>query len=236
MKFSEKLEQYSKFVDNIVNSIIKDIIIDNKIIICKINNQDDLIKEEIIRKYLKDNYNDDISLLNDNHIKDILSIINSNNPNISINLPLNKKITKSYDKLYFDYESNNDDYCILFDKEIDIDGNIIKKVEKSDDKSNYTIRLNSKDITLPLYIRNIRVKDKIEVKNLNGTKKVKDIFIDNKIPVAIRKRIPMLVDSNNNILWILGVKKSKYDKPKEENCDIIVRYILKKEESHEKEN
>ena len=41
-------------------------------------------------------------------------------------------------------------------------------------------RLKSKDIKLPLYVRNRRDGDKIEVKGLNGRKKVSDIFIDEK--------------------------------------------------------
>ena len=53
--------------------------------------------------------------------------------------------------------------------------------KESDDSSNYTTRLNSKEITLPLYVRNKKNGDKMEVKGLNGSKKISDIFIDSKI-------------------------------------------------------
>ena len=41
---------------------------------------------------------------------------------------------------------------------------------------------SEQDITLPLYVRNKKNGDKIYVKNMDGSKKVKDIFIDSKIP------------------------------------------------------
>ena len=56
-------------------------------------------------------------------------------------------------------------------------------------------------------------------------KKVKDIFIDEKIDKDSRDLWPLLVDSDDNILWIAGLKKSKFDKQKEENYDIIVKYL-----------
>jgi tRNA(Ile)-lysidine synthase len=38
---------------------------------------------------------------------------------------------------------------------------------------------------------------------MSGTKKIKDIFIDEKIPRSDRDNIPILTDGNN-ILWIIG--------------------------------
>ena len=62
------------------------------------------------------------------------------------------------------------------------------------------------------------------VKNLNGTKKVKNIFIDEKIPKAKRDEIPIVTDSNNTILWLPGVKKSKFDVETSGIYDIILSY------------
>ncbi|UKI57278.1 MAG: hypothetical protein L6V81_07950 [Clostridium sp.] len=39
-----------------------------------------------------------------------------------------------------------------------------KKVDETNDTSNYTIKLNSKEVTLPLYVRNRRDGDKIKLK------------------------------------------------------------------------
>ena len=66
--------------------------------------------------------------------------------------------------------------------------------------------------------------DKIEVLNLNGTKKIKDILIDDKVPASIRNACFVVTDKNDNIIWIPGIKKSKYDRSKTGNYDIILKY------------
>lgn len=224
LKFSVNLNKYSDYISRVVENILDSVIIDNKIIIDKFNNLDVLIKEEVLKKFLEKNYPNKINLLNDKHIEQILFMINSKKPNMDISLPDNKILTKEYNEVKFK-NSVDDDYQIPLENEIELNGKKIKIVESSNDTTNYTIKLNSLELSMPLYIRNIRMSDKIKVKGLNGTKKVKDIYINNKIPIGDRKKIPLLVDSNGEVLWILGIKKSKYDKSNKENYDIIIRYI-----------
>ena len=97
-------------------------------------------------------------------------------------------------------------------------------VSDSDDTSNYTIRLNSKDVKLPLYVRNRRDGDRIHVKNLNGSKKISDIFIDKKIKSTDRETWPIVLDSENRVLWLPGLKKSNLDRKIDDEYDIILRY------------
>ena len=113
---------------------------------------------------------------------------------------------------------------ILEDKIILPNKMVIKKVEKKDGISNNIIRLNSQDLSLPLKVRTRRNGDKMEVKNLGGKKKIKDIYIDEKIPLEKRKTIPIVTDNNNTILWLPGVKKSKFDVESDRIYDIILSY------------
>ena len=62
------------------------------------------------------------------------------------------------------------------------------------------------------------------VKGMIGRKNVNDIFIDSKVPMNERDVWPVVVDSNENIVWLPGLKKTKFDKQKSEKCDIILRY------------
>ena len=57
-----------------------------------------------------------------------------------------------------------------------------------------------------------------------GHRKVKDIFIDKKVPLEKRDLWPIVVDSKDKVLWIPGIKKSKKCKKKSEKCDIILKY------------
>ena len=84
-------------------------------------------------------------------------------------------------------------------------------------------RLNS-EIKLPLHVRNRKFGDKMTVKGMLGSKKLSDIFIDNKISSEERELWPVVVDSNDVIVWLPGLKKSKFDKTKKEKYDIILKY------------
>ena len=75
-----------------------------------------------------------------------------------------------------------------------------------------------------MYVRSRKDGDTIEVKNLNGKQKVKKIFIDNKISNDKRNIWPIVCDNDNNVLWVPGLKKSKFDKKSDELYDIIIKY------------
>ena len=62
------------------------------------------------------------------------------------------------------------------------------------------------------------------VKGMLGRKKINDIFIDAKIPTHERDIWPVVVDSNDMVVWLPGLKKSKFDKTKTEKYDIILKY------------
>ena len=150
----------------------------------------------------------------------------SDKPNQMVSLPNHKLAIKAYNTFYIEKEKEKAQYKIeLIDKTTLPNGKSMQIIDKATDNSNYTLKLNSKEIKLPLYIRSKLDGDKIEIKGLNGRKKVKDIFIDEKIDKDSRDLWPLLVDSDDNILWIAGLKKSKFDKQKEENYDIIVKYL-----------
>lgn len=108
-------------------------------------------------------------------------------------------------------------------------GEYIFKFHETDNKSNYVIRLNSKDVCLPLRVRTRLPSDKMRIKNLNGSKKINDIFIDNKIVMSKRESWPVVVDANNQILWLPGLKKSDFDIPNGSCYDIIIEYLKKGE-------
>ncbi|MHB8092171.1 MAG: tRNA lysidine(34) synthetase TilS [Syntrophales bacterium] len=60
----------------------------------------------------------------------------------------------------------------------------------------------------PLFVRNWRYGDRIDLLGLGGTKKLKKYFIDRKIPSAQREAIPLLVDAQS-VIWIAGERISQ---------------------------
>jgi len=62
----------------------------------------------------------------------------------------------------------------------------------------------------PLIIRSRRAGDRLEPHGLNGSKKVKDMFIDAKMPFSRRETTPILTDASGRILWIAGFRRSRH--------------------------
>ena len=148
----------------------------------------------------------------------------SSKPNYQINLPKKYLAIKEYNYIYIKKEKkeNNNYYKLALQKSNHIENIIIELKDNADTDGNDVCRLNSKNIALPLYLRNKKNGDYIEVLGLNGKKKIKDIFIDSKIPLDLRDNYPLLVDADDNILWIPNIKKSKYNVKKDDFYDIIL--------------
>ena len=219
------LNENEDYFNRIVNKVYSKVLKSNSINLEELKKEEPLIIKRVIMRYMFDYYKDDIKKINDAHVNEILKAINDSKPNIEIKLPNKINLIKSYDSIYFDKEKAYNSYCFLFNGYLSLPNNYcITKIEDTSDKSNFTIRLNSKEVKLPLYVRNKRDGDIIEILNLGGKKKIKDIFIDEKVPKQIRNNYPLLIDSKENILWIPGIKKSKYDRSKNGNYDIILKY------------
>lgn len=79
---------------------------------------------------------------------------------------------------------------------------VSERVEK------HEVWLDIKNISFPLTVRSRQPGDRIKLLGLNGTKKIKELFIDLKIPPSQRERIPLVVDAAGEVLWIPGVRRS----------------------------
>ncbi len=62
-------------------------------------------------------------------------------------------------------------------------------------------------LSLPICIRNFRHGDRIFPFGMQGSQKIKKIFIDRKIPASRRRKIP-LIESDGEIIWIAGVRRA----------------------------
>ena len=225
LKFSEELISVNNFLETYISNLIKDISDEAGLKIDKLKELDNFLLRKVIEYTLNAIYINDLFLVNDKHTDLIIGMIRKGKSNSSITLPNNYQAIKSYN--YYKIEKINKEAAyeyILEDEVILPNQKAIRKVSQKEDKSNNTIRLNSKDITLPIKIRTRKNGDRMLVKNLNGTKKIKNIFIDEKIPIAKRGKIPIVTDSNNTILWLPGVKKSKFDVETSGIYDIILSY------------
>ena len=226
LKYSESLNEAAKYIEKQRKSAIKRVMSDQKIQISAFLEEDDYLQKEILYSLLEEYYQDDLILVGDAHIHLLLELIHSSKANAFVNLPNEVIAVKEYHQFFLKKEIQMiSSYEIEFDEYVTLpNGHIIKKVLEEKTNGNDVCRLNSSDITLPLTVRTRRVGDKIKIKGLNGSKKIKDVFINSKIPTKQRESWPIVVDARGEVVWIPGVKKSKFDKKKTDRYDIILKY------------
>ena len=220
LKFSKELIEYDNFVNTYIRN--NNFIVDNKIIINKIKDESDFIKRKALELLIKEIQKDDIFDISDEQMKNLMKLYTLDNKEIDLNN--NYQGINSYGKILILKKNSEILNKVLIDKDMKLsDYYFYYNDETKKDNTNSCILLNSNEIKLPLYIRSFDNGDRIVVKNLNGSKKVSDIFIDNKVPKHKRSTYPILVDANNTILWVPNLKKSQFSKDFSEKYDIIIK-------------
>ncbi|SFF31750.1 tRNA(Ile)-lysidine synthase [Paenibacillus catalpae] len=76
-------------------------------------------------------------------------------------------------------------------------------------------------LVFPLKVRNRLPGDRIQVLGLNGSKKVQDMFVDEKIAPSERERYPLLVDAEDRLLWVPGIRRSSHALTGHETTDFL---------------
>ena len=225
-KFSKTLIEYSDYIDRVVSKKIKKIYPQNVLNIEEFLKEEHVIQMKIIYYILEHIYEDDLMLITDKHAELLYNLIVSKKSNLKIHLPNNIIAMKEYNTCVLVKEQiGNKEYEIELNEFANLpNGKNIELVKKSNLLNNNVCRLNSSELKMPLHIRNRNNGDKISVKGMLGRKKINDIFIDEKIPMSERETWPVVVDSTNTVVWLPGLKKSKFDKTKEEKYDIILKY------------
>lgn len=226
LKFSDSLEEASRFINKERDKALKRVMLADALVIDKFMEEDEYIQKEILYYLLSEFYQDDLILVGDKHIELLMNLIYSKKSNSFINLPNQVVAKKCYNMLELKRDTEEiTSYEVEFSQCVMLPNNhSVVKISDTSDNSNNICRLNSEEVVLPLIVRTRRVGDRMMVKGMDGSRKVKDIFIDKKIKLEDRDAWPVVTDSKNRIVWIPGIKKSKFDKKKTESYDIILEY------------
>ena len=225
LKFSTILNEANQFIEHECNKSLKKVIHGNILDINQFKLLEKFIQKEVLYYMMNEYYQDDLILINDKHIELLLNLIYSNRANAFVNLPNEVIAIKTYHELELKKVTNEiTTYEIEVSEYVELPNHhVIEQVTEISGNGNDVCRLLSSEICLPLIVRTRHFGDRIAIKG-NGTKKIKDIFIDKKIKSCDRDLWPVVVDSKGVIVWLPGLKKSKYDKKKTEKYDIILKY------------
>ncbi|WLR55079.1 tRNA lysidine(34) synthetase TilS [Mesobacillus subterraneus] len=184
---------------------------------------------KLILNYL---YNDRPASLSAIHIEKIFSIIRNPHPSGTLDFPSGLRIIRSYGNCHFElnpperqsyhFELSEPDQLRLPNGGV-IDAQLLNGAHERK-VSNDCFIVDLEQTGTPLIIRTRRNGDRISLKGMTGSKKVKDIFIDMKIPLAQRNEWPIVTDMEGRILWLPGMKKSNHEST-EGNRLLLLTYI-----------
>ena len=176
----------------------------------------DPLKNRVIRGLIK-KVRGDIYPVEYDHIISVSRLLNNEQPQCSVDLPNGITVKKTYESLHFMLKSRNDkiEYSYFLKGpgiyELDVVGQTLtlEEIHTGADVSLKgdlsTVFLDAEKIQYPLIARNFRPGDRFVPLGMAGHKKVKNYFIDLKVPSEKRGLTPMLA-SGDKIVWVCGYR------------------------------
>ena len=158
-----------------------------------------------------------------NHFESMLNLIDGEAPNSALHLPNGGEFRRAYNRIFIQKSTNNH---VPFEYEVAVPGHtplplldaeIIATVAEHpinhaaankfpDGKFEAVFDLDR--LQLPPKLRQRRDGDRFHPFGMRGTKKLKDLLIDAKIPRQERERVPVLM-SGDEIIWVVGYRTSE---------------------------
>jgi len=179
------------------------------------------------------------------HIDSIIFLLSSSKSNAQLDFPNNLIVYKRYEKAIFTRDSLNQppifyEYDLIIPGETvlsEISAKITAKLEERHDfpKGNDVVHLDAEKLTGKLYIRNRKEKDWFYPLGMSGKKKLKDFFIEKKISLEKRSKIP-LVFCEVDIVWVAGWQISEKYKVTDKTKKVLnlqIEYLKKTGEEYE---
>ncbi|MBC1575406.1 hypoxanthine phosphoribosyltransferase [Listeria booriae] len=235
LRFSEETTADFQFLNQLAEQAISGMVIygekEVKLSLTEWRQLAQPLQRRTIHLLLKYLFKDNISLISAGHIDQIMRLNTEKNPSGILHLPNGLTVRRAYEELAFLTETISkaqEFYHQLYDGDRVklLDGAEIRLKTKSSVVQTAGldgIIVNQADIQLPLIIRGRMNGDRM--KTTGGTRKLKSIFIDAKIPKHERDTWPIVTDYSGEILWIPGVQASVYQaKPSRETKQYIIRY------------
>ena len=204
IKFSKRIYLENVFLRKKINNIYRKNLIDKNVInIENIKNLNKIFMSRIIIKFLSESAKNEIEI-NEKRILEIIKIIKSKKSNSILRLD-NFNLIKEYDKLVVEKieKKENEKICLKIEKDgiYKFAGKKISFKTIENKNINYKEKLYIK-CDYPITVRQRKNADFL-LSYPNGEKKfLRKIFIDSKIPLRKRSNIPIIENSNNEIIAI----------------------------------
>ncbi len=155
------------------------------------------------------------------HVHDALKILHGTKPSAQVDLPDGFMLRREYDRLIL---SSRDAMEILLPFSTLVSGPGEVEIPESgttlafhtfsrppdfraDSGDSRIVYFDANQVQFPVILRAPRPGDRFRPWGMEGARKLKKVLIDSKVPVKVRRRLPLLV-KDDEILWIPGIRRS----------------------------
>lgn len=218
-KVLEKMDQFSEYLSSAYELVLNQTMLFlNKYVsrsidrytipISKFLQEVMIVQKEIIIKSVNAISHNQTEL-SEKTIHQILEMMTSKKPNIQKRISSLVFVYKEYDSLHIQSkEEEISSFEIIledFGTVVLPSGDQITISQNPDINSGKSIDLwyNNLDSIFPIIVRNRKEKDALIYSY--GTKKLKDLLIDKKIPMNLRNTLPLVIDSKKQIIYIPNI-------------------------------
>ncbi|WP_346024070.1 tRNA lysidine(34) synthetase TilS [Alkalibacterium indicireducens] len=229
IRFTEDLDSLLSLSAPCVEEWKKDILsFDNDalyIMVPALKQADEALQRRVLSSGIKQWSRKQSYTLGHKHIQMIIDWLKASSPNTTLDLPGGLTAERMYDRCMIRKKESDSRYEIESENEIEKKLAVGQWIELGDGSSmglltyeSFRSRESSQNErhlylgipfqSTPLTIRHRHNGDRMTVRGMTGTKKVKDIFIDQKIPREDRERAWVVTDSTGRILWVVDLKES----------------------------
>jgi tRNA(Ile)-lysidine synthase len=152
------------------------------------------------------------------HIDQVFSLIHHHEPSGKLDFPNGLKVIRSYIQLSFQFQHTIAEpylFKVFEPGTVKLPNGGFIKIDHIDgsvsDTQHNTALFNEASIKWPLIIRTRKQGDRMTLKGTKGSRKLKDIFIDQKVPIQNRDTWPVVTDRDNFIIWLPNLKRSSVE-------------------------
>ena len=200
---------------------------------CKLHNA---LKKRVMRLIIK-NVKGNLNMIEAVHVEKCIEVIERRKTGKRFNLPYGIVLNVQYDIFKIEYKKQ----VLKYDYDLPIPGTITAEdintvIETRIFENN---SLNFKNTMFIKYFDYGKINNVLKLRNrlngdfiypsgMKGKKKLKDYFIDNKIPREDRDSVPLLA-CGSEILWIIGMRDSENFKIDEKTTNILEVKVKRRE-------
>jgi tRNA(Ile)-lysidine synthase len=154
------------------------------------------------------------------HIQALCALANEGPPNGRIALPGGWFGRRRYGKLFLVHGEKHNDVAPAFDVPLVLEGETVIEAAATIFRCHLVPRaslrmprdtaqavFDARNLNAGLSVRNFRPGDRIAPLGLGGTRKLKDVFIEHKVPKEERRRFPVVL-LDGRVAWLPGLVRS----------------------------